>query len=69
MAYGIYRIYKNYNKPWNLIILIIFILSDAKLVDWFLYGDEIYSTQVNDSIFKYTVIFLKSSEKFDMSLL
>ena len=43
--------------------------SDDKLMNLLLYGDNIYSVEVNSAILKYTLIFLKSSERFDVPLL
>ena len=44
-------------------------LSDDKLVDILLYGDDAYNTNINSSIIKCTITFLKSSERFDIPLL
>ena len=43
--------------------------SDDKLMNLLLYGDNIHSVEVNSAILKYTLIFLKSSERFDGPLL
>ena len=43
--------------------------SDDKLMNLLLYGDNIYSVEVNSAILKYTLIFLNSSERFDVPLL
>ena len=43
--------------------------SDDKLTNLLLYGDNIHSAEVNASILKDTLIFLKSSERFDVPLL
>ena len=42
--------------------------SDDKLTNLILYGDSIYSIEVNSNILKNTLIFLKSSERFDIPL-
>ena len=42
---------------------------DDKLTNLLLYGDNIHSAEVNASILKNTLIFLKSSERFDVPLL
>ena len=42
--------------------------SDDKLTNIILYGDSIYSIEVNSNILKNTLIFLKSSERFDIPL-
>ena len=44
-------------------------LSDDKLVDLLLYGNNMYSMENNASILKYTIVFLKSSERFDIPLI
>ena len=44
-------------------------LSVDKLINLLLYGDVAYSEEVNNSILKNTIVFLKSSERFDMPLL
>ena len=44
-------------------------LSTDKLIHLLLYGNEGYSVEVNDLILKFTIVFLKSSERFDMALL
>ena len=44
-------------------------LSNYKSIHLLLYGNEAYSIEVNVSILKYTIIFLKSSERFDMALI
>ena len=44
-------------------------LSDDKLVDLLLYGNEIYSKDINTAILKYTIIYIKSSERFDEPLI
>ena len=43
--------------------------SNDKLTNLLLYGDNIHSVEVNSSILKNTIIFLKSSERFDVPLL
>ena len=43
--------------------------SDDKLTNLLLYGDNIHSIEVNAFILKNTLIFLKSSERFDLPLL
>ena len=42
--------------------------SDDKLTNLILYGDSIYSIEVNSNILKNTLIFLKSSDRFDIPL-
>ena len=44
-------------------------LSDTKLVHLLLYGDEQFDFDINSSILKQTISFLKNSERFDMTLL
>ena len=44
-------------------------LSNDKLIHLLLYGKEAYSVEVNAAILKYTIVFLKSSERFDMALI
>ena len=44
-------------------------LSDDKLVDLLLYGNEIYSQDVNTTIINCTIAYLKSSERFDVPLI
>ena len=44
-------------------------LSDDELVNLLLYGKESYEMKVNASILKNTIVFIKSSERFDMPLL
>ena len=44
-------------------------LSDDKLIDLLLHGNSTYSIEDNASILKITIIFLKSSEKFDIPLI
>ena len=44
-------------------------LSDDKLVELLLYGNVVYSTENNASILKCTIVFLKSSGRFDMPLM
>ena len=43
--------------------------SDDKLTNLLLYGDNIHSDEVNASVLKNTLTFLKSSERFDVPLL
>ena len=43
-------------------------LSDDNLVNLLLYGNEIFDVEVNASILKCTIVFLKSSGRFDMPL-
>ena len=43
-------------------------LSDVKLVNLLLYGNDVYSTRQNFSVLQNTIIFLKSSERFDIPL-
>ena len=43
--------------------------SDDELTNLLLYGDNIHSIEVNSSIIKNTLIFLKSSERFGVPLL
>lgn len=43
--------------------------SDDKLVNLLLYGNDKYTAEANVSILKFTIIFLKSSERFDMPLI
>ena len=43
--------------------------SDDELTNLLLYGDNIHSIEVNASILKNTLIFLKSSERFGVPLL
>ena len=42
-------------------------LIDDKLIDLLLYGDNIHSVEVNSSILKYTLIFLKPSKGTQIS--
>ena len=44
-------------------------LSDEKLVELLLYGNERYSVDINTSLLRNTITFLKSSERFDIPLL
>ena len=44
-------------------------LSDDKLVLILLYGNDVYSTEQNASVLKNTIVFLQSSERFDVPLL
>ena len=44
-------------------------LSDDNLVELLLYGSESYDIELNASILKCTIIFLKSSGRFDMPLI
>ena len=44
-------------------------LSNDKLIHLLLYGNEAYSVEVNAAILKSTIVFLKSSERFDMALI
>ena len=44
-------------------------LSDKKLVELLLYGNERYSVDINTSLLRNTITFLKSSERFDIPLL
>ena len=44
-------------------------LSDNKLVNLLLYGNEVYSIEDNTFILKCTIIFLKSSGRFDTPLI
>ena len=44
-------------------------LSDDALIDLLLYGNEIYSKETNTVIVKCTIVYLKSSERFDIPLL
>ena len=44
-------------------------LSTDKLIHLLLHGNEAYSVEVNAAILKSTIVFLKSSERFDMALL
>ena len=44
-------------------------IADNELVHLLLYGDGEYSVEVNTSILKHTIVFLKSSERFDIPLL
>ena len=43
-------------------------LSDDKLVNLLLYGNDVYSTRQKFSVLQNTIIFLKSSERFDIPL-
>ena len=43
-------------------------LSDDKLVYLLLYGEDIYSAEINASVLHCTIAFLKSSERFDIPL-
>ena len=43
--------------------------SDDKLTNLLLHGDNIHNVEINTSILKNTIIFLKSSERFDVPLL
>ena len=44
-------------------------LSDDKLVELLLYGNETYSIDINTSLLENTISFLKSSERFHIPLL
>ena len=44
-------------------------LSDDKLVNLLLYGSDRYNTEQNSFVLKNTIVFLKSSERFDIPLL
>ena len=44
-------------------------LSNDKLIHLLLNCNEAYSVEVNAAILKYTIIFLKSSESFDIALI
>ena len=44
-------------------------LSDDKLVELLLYGNETYSIDIDTSLLENTISFLKSSERFDIPLL
>ena len=44
-------------------------ISEKKLVDLILYGKDDYTTEINASILKYTISFLKSTERFNMPLI
>ena len=44
-------------------------LSDDKLVNLLLYGNDVYSIEQNSSVLLNTIVFLKSSERFDIPLL
>ena len=44
-------------------------LSEDKLVNLLLYGDDVYSSEQNATVLKNTIAFLKSSERFDGPLL
>ena len=43
--------------------------SDDRLTNLLLYGDNVHSIEVNTSILKNTLTYLKSSERFDVPLL
>ena len=42
--------------------------SENKLADILIFGDKLYSTAQNSLILKNTIIFLKTSERFDIPL-
>ena len=44
-------------------------ISESKLVNIFLYGNENFNGEINATILKNTIIFLKESERFDMPLI
>ena len=44
-------------------------ISEAKLVNIFLYGNETFNADINATILKNTIIFLKESERFDIPLI
>ena len=44
-------------------------ISDDDLVELLLYGDQSQSLDTNASFLKFTIIYLKSSERFDIPLL
>ena len=44
-------------------------LSDDKLVNLLLYGNDVYSLEQNSPVLLNTIVFLKSSERFDIPLL
>ena len=44
-------------------------ISDDKLVNLLLFGNNVYSVEQNSSVLKNTIIFLKSSERFNILLL
>ena len=53
----------------NITIGSILSLSTDKLIHLLLYGNEAYNVEVNAAILKSTIVFRKSSERFDMVLL
>ena len=44
-------------------------LSDKKKVDLLLYGDRKLGIEINQAILKATIVFLKSSERFEVPLI